>query len=568
MKINLKMKILAISILPILLLGIVTITITLTIVKDSLIYETQESLKGTSAATLAAYEQNSGEYMMSSNGDVWKGSYNVSKSESLVDNIANSSGMDVTFFYGDKRIMTSVKDSEGNRVLGSPAGETIVEKVLNNGEEYFSNAVSLEGTLNYGYFIPVYQKNTDTSPIGMIFVGTDKEAKDDAVNRIIYLVIASVGAIMMVCGIAATVLAFSITGSLKKSINAVQSVAAGELGVQINEQLLLRKDEIGDLSKAINFLKKELTSILKQIIDNTNKLSISSDDLKAESQNTNITMQQVEIAVNAISDNANEQAIDTKNVSDHIIVIGEEISETSMVAEALGGNAEIMRKSSNQAAQTIQKLRIINNDVEDSINIIAAQTNQTNDSVQKIREATELIADIAEESNLLSLNASIEAARAGESGRGFAVVAAQIQKLAVQSSESSYIIEQIVNILINDSNETVNKMQHVKEIIDMQSSNMEDTEKIVGELMNGIENSLSSIEKIEKSTNKLDSSRNQIVKAVEDLNDIAQENASSAQETSSKTIIVTNSSKKIEEESEELKELADTIADTMKHFHM
>ena len=60
------------------------------------------------------------------------------------------------------------------------------------------------------------------------------------------------------------------------------------------------------------------------------------------------------------------------------------------------------------------------------------QTNQTNESVQKINKATELISSIAEETNLLSLNASIEAARAGESGRGFAVVAAQIQKLAEQ----------------------------------------------------------------------------------------------------------------------------------------
>ena len=59
--------------------------------------------------------------------------------------------MDVTFFYGNERIMTSVKDSEGNRILGSPAGDIIVEKVLNGGEEYFSSSVSLDGTMNYGY---------------------------------------------------------------------------------------------------------------------------------------------------------------------------------------------------------------------------------------------------------------------------------------------------------------------------------------------------------------------------------------------------------------------------------
>ena len=173
MRIDLKKKILSVAILPVILLGIVTIIITLTQVKSSLVNEVKDSLRGTASATLAAYNQNSGEYLETENGDVWKGSYNISKSESLVDSIKEESGMDVTFFYGNERIMTSAKDSNGERILGSPAGDIIVEKVLNGGEEYFSSSVSIDGTMNYGYYIPVYQKGTDDNPIGMIFVGTD-----------------------------------------------------------------------------------------------------------------------------------------------------------------------------------------------------------------------------------------------------------------------------------------------------------------------------------------------------------------------------------------------------------
>ena len=87
-----------------------------------MIDEVQEALKGTAAATLAAYDQNTGDYIESSNGDIWKGSYNISKSESLVDRIKENSGMDVTFFYGDRRIMTSALDDNGERILNSPAG--------------------------------------------------------------------------------------------------------------------------------------------------------------------------------------------------------------------------------------------------------------------------------------------------------------------------------------------------------------------------------------------------------------------------------------------------------------
>ena len=133
MRIDLKKKILFISILPILLLGIVTIIVTLSQVKASLINEVKDSLRGTAAATLAAYNQNSGNYLRADNGDVWKGGYNISKSENLLDNIKEESGMDVTFFYENERIMTSAKDSDGNRILGSPAGDVIVEKVLSGG---------------------------------------------------------------------------------------------------------------------------------------------------------------------------------------------------------------------------------------------------------------------------------------------------------------------------------------------------------------------------------------------------------------------------------------------------
>ena len=72
---------------PVVLLGLLSIFFMLTTVHSSMMEEIEEGLKGTAAATLAAYDQNTGDYMESSNGDIWKGSYNISKSESLVDRI-------------------------------------------------------------------------------------------------------------------------------------------------------------------------------------------------------------------------------------------------------------------------------------------------------------------------------------------------------------------------------------------------------------------------------------------------------------------------------------------------
>lgn len=565
---KLKIKILAVAVLPMILLGMVAIIITMTKVKGSLVDEVKNALKGTASATLSAYEQNSGEYMMAENGDVWKGGYNISKSESLVDDIKENSGMEVTFFYGNQRIMTSARDKNGERILGSPAGDVIVEKVLNQGEEYFSKAVSLDGVMYYGYYIPVYQKGTAANPIGMVFVGTDKEIKDTAINRIIWMIVIAVLIVMVLCVAVAIVLSFSITSSLQKGIGALQTVATGELSSIVDRRLVDRKDEIGDLAKAIETLKQELKKILMQIAETMGKLAVASDGLGITAKETNNTMKQVENSVNVITENATEQARNTKNTSDNIMLMGNQISETSKEVQALNKNADVMRHASEQAAITIQELRRINEEVEQSIETITRQTNQTNESAQKIREATDFITSIAEETNLLSLNASIEAARAGESGRGFAVVASQIQKLAEQSNESSRTIEEITNALMNDSGVAVETMQHVKEIIDTQSKNMSDTEQIVSEVMDGIGISLKSIEQIEATTLQLEHSRNQMVQSVEDLTEIAQKNASGIQQTCAQTTEVADTFERIEENALNLKEIADELSEAMRYFHL
>lgn len=568
MRISLKKKIVSAGVLPILLLGIVTIMITLTMVKGSLIGEVEESLRGTAAATLAAYEQNSGDYLQAANGDIWKGGYNISKSENVVDNIKANSGMDVTFFYGDKRIMTSATDKNGERILGSPAGETIVEKVLRGGEDYFSQGVSLDGVINYGYYIPVYQKGNSATPIGMIFVGTDKAEKDQAVNRILYTIIGAVVIVMAVCMLIAFIFSTSVTTSLRKSIGLVQTVARGELGVEADKKLLARNDEIGDLSKAIGRLQQELKNILTQISTNTELLLTASDSLEKTAEETTETMHGVENAVMSIAKGADEQARNSVSASENVTQMGERIMATSMEVDSLNENAGSMRSSSDKAAETMKQLHQINEDVLASIDQITKQTNETNEAAQKIREATEVITEIAEETNLLSLNASIEAARAGEQGRGFAVVAAQIQKLAEQSNASSKAIEEIINELIHNSDEAVATMEHVQKIVGSQSENLISTEQIVEEVSAGIGQSLGSISQIGESTVQLKEAREAIIETMKGLTEIAEQNAANTQETSAVTNEVASNFEKVEESAKQLKDIAGELEGSVKHFRM
>ena len=551
---------------PVVLLGLLSIFFMLTTVHSSMMEEIEEGLKGTAAATLAAYDQNTGDYMESSNGDIWKGSYNISRSESLVDRIRDNTGMDVTFFYGDRRIMTSAVDSNGDRILNSPAGDRIVEKVLQNGEEYFSSAVSLDGVMNYGYFMPVYQNGSDDEIIGMVFVGTDKENKDAVVNGIIFGIGAAVCVAMILCIGVGLKLATSISHNIKKSISIMGKVAEGDLTVWVDDKMLKRKDEIGDLSRVTVKLKDTLKGILKGISENSASLLEASRALGNAADTTNGTMNEVQNAVSQVVANSTEQSRNSESTSENMRIMGEHITETSTEVDTLNQNAASMQKSSKKTADTLAQLCSINEEVERIIGEVKEQTDRTNVSIQKINTAMEFITSIAEETNLLSLNASIEAARAGESGRGFAVVADQIKKLAEQSNQSGHEIEETTRELMEDSAREMEIMQRMQEIITEQSGSMQETRANVSEVLKEIEASMQSILQIRESTGRLAESRGEVMEAVEQLSQIAHDNVDSTQQTYTETQEVLDTFKQVYDSAGQLKKIADELAESMQYF--
>ena len=563
---SIQKKILSMTIGPVVLLGLLSIFFMLTTVRSSMMEEIEEGLKGTAAATLAAYDQNTGDYMESSNGDIWKGSYNISRSESLVDRIRDNTGMDVTFFYGDRRIMTSAVDSNGDRILNSPAGDRIVEKVLQNGEEYFSSAVSLDGVMNYGYFMPVYQNGSDDEIIGMVFVGTDKENKDAVVNGIIFGIGAAVCVAMILCIGVGLKLATSISHNIKKSISIMGKVAEGDLTVWVDDKMLKRKDEIGDLSRVTVKLKDTLKGILKGISENSASLLEASRALGNAADTTNGTMNEVQNAVSQVVANSTEQSKNSESTSENMRIMGEHITETSTEVDTLNQNAASMQKSSKKTADTLAQLCHINEEVERIIGEVKEQTDRTNASIQKINAAMEFITSIAEETNLLSLNASIEAARAGESGRGFAVVADQIKKLAEQSNQSGHEIEETTKALMEDSAREMEIMQRMQEIITEQSGSMQETRANVSEVLKEIEDSMQSILQIRESTGRLAESRGEVMEAVEQLSQIAHDNVDSTQQTYTETQEVLDTFKQVYDSAGQLKKIADELAESMQYF--
>lgn len=562
---SIRKKILLIAIAPVLILGILSIIFTFTIMKNTMMNEIEEALRGTAAATLAAYDQNTGDYLKASNGDIWKGSYNISKSESLVDRIKENTGMDVTFFYGSERIMTSAVDSNGDRILDSVAGDVIVENVLNNGNNYFSKAVSIDGTLNYGYYMPVYQ-NGSSDIVGMVFVGTNKEEKDAVIRNIMMIIGAAVCIVMVVCAGIAIKMSSSLSKDIKISIDVVKEVAGGNLDIWVDDRLMKKKDEVGELSRITVTLRDTMKAVIKDISSNAKTILEAGNNLKEVADKTSVTMEEVRSAVAIVTQNSGEQAQHSKNTSEYMKIMGNDITETSDEVELLSNNAISMQQSGKQAQETLVKLCTINKDVENIINEVQTQTEQTNNSIQEIHSATELISSIAEQTNMLSLNASIEAARAGESGRGFAVVAEQIKKLADESKTSSKEIDKTSKELIEASQKSVEVMKQMQAIITSQSESMNETQNVVESVLNAIESSMDSIGLIKTKAKKLENSRNEVIQAVSQLSETSQHNVEETIKTHDETVEVADTFKDVAQSAKRLQQIAGQLADSVDYF--
>lgn len=330
--------------------------------------------------------------------------------------------------------------------------------------------------------------------------------------------------------------------------------------------LLGRNDEIGKMGRAATKLRTALVDAFRQISEQSDNVARAAAALSSEVQQSNETVGQVETAVSEIASGATNQAQETQKATENVIKIGEMVEDTKKQVVHLDANARTMDSASTTAQQTLGHLTETNAQTRQAVDLIYEKTRTTNVSAQKIKEVTSVITSIAEETNLLSLNASIEAARAGEQGRGFAVVAGQIQKLADQSNESAREIEQIVDSLIKDSDEAVATMDEVRAVIDRQDETVQNTGADFGKVKKGIDASTQSVSSITEFINRLDEARIGVVDVVQNLTAIAEENAASTEQTSASTTMVRGTISTMAKSAVQLGEIAQKLQGAMDIF--
>lgn len=337
---------------------------------------------------------------------------------------------------------------------------------------------------------------------------------------------------------------------------------------ELQTRLANRKDEIGHMGRSLDYLTQSLKGVVANIKTKSAQVMDAANVLDSDASETSTTMEQVEQAVNDIAEGATTQAGETQRAEEQVVEMGNMVQETNDEVEKLLAFAQDMHECTAQASQILKALEQVNARAEENIDIIAEQTNTTNEAAMKISEATHLITSIAEETNLLALNASIEAARAGEQGKGFGVVASEIQKLAEQTNESAAHIEEIVQELLQDAEKAVETMYGVKEIMHTQSDHVEQTQSAFEQVQSGVQESIEGINRISGHTTRLNDARENVVGIVRNLTAIAEANAAGTEQTSASTTEVGAIMEDISGKSTAMRQAAQELDEGMNIFKL
>ena len=449
--------------------------------------------------------------------------------------------------------------------IGAEIQEENISKVIELAKGSDGAAASHEFVENGKDMLALYQYMPDRDWVLVIL--TDREVAFAPVYQMTIL-------LLIICAVILVVISLGVWGSgqfIAKDIVKVSQMIheIGTLDLTLRHKLERfgsRKDEVGMIAKATQHLTDAVSHAVQMIQEKSSELLDVSETLHSGADITKGSVENVEKAINEIAESTIQQATDTQQAVGTVRHIGEAIEKTMNETETLSEYAGSIQKTSEEMRNTVRGLSEVNGNTEQAIDEISAQTISTNESAMKIKDAAQLITSIAEETNMLSLNASIEAARAGEQGRGFAVVASQIQKLAEQSNDSAKLIDSIIVNLIEDSNNAVETMHKMKDIMLEQSKQLTYTEEQFSEIYSNIEVTKQGITTIYDSVRNMNKERLVVVDVVQKLSEIASDNAAGTEQILASTEMLETTVRDVSDASEQLVTVSSNIGESVSGF--
>lgn len=469
--------------------------------------------------------------------------------------------IELTFFEGDTRFITSIKDKSGNRVEGTKASEE-VWNIVKTGKDYQSDGIDISGVKYYVYYTPVC--TDDGKVIGMAFAGEKEAIVNDARNNLMISFVKIALVLTVVYLIILIWLARIIRKPIAKTAADIENIANGNISNEISGSSQIA--ETDKLITASRILKEKLNDIVSGVNEHVLNLQQDTASLKERADFCNDGTKQISQAMEELSVTAVTLAENVQDVNAKSLEMGNAITDIDGDVQVLSDNSNHMDKANEDAAKSIETVLDSSNRSSAIVEKITNQIEETNQAISSINEAVDLIMDITGQTSLLSLNASIEAARAGQAGRGFAVVADEIKKLSEQSAQGADTIKQVADNIFEKSNESVALVNEVRELIGKEQEDISVTKESFEILSKTINDNLVAVSRISEKTKQLDTIKQAIIGNINDLSAISEENAASNQEVSANITNIAESIDEMNAATGHVNNISEELAQLMEYF--
>jgi methyl-accepting chemotaxis protein len=468
--------------------------------------------------------------------------------ESRVDAIKEMIGMEITLFKGDTRLMTSIKGADGKRIIGTRLNNPTLEtKVLKNGETVLGKAEILNSPYNTIYW-PM--KDIDGKIVGIWFVGDSVAHQSSAENRALMIVsLCSLGIALLLALLSAW-----IGGKIALPIHKVTDYAVQVADGNLDAPLSVRSSDevgllIGALQSMIRVLKERISEAeatgvrAREQSEKAHEAKLTAEaageEARKKQKNMLAAANRLEEAINVIRKASGDLTARMRQAEDdagrqaeHLTESAGAITQMSSAAREVAMNAVNAKDFSVQTREKASEGEKIVENAIDSIkevqkDSLALKEDMTvlGEHAKAISQVMNVISDIADQTNLLALNAAIEAARAGEAGRGFAVVADEVRKLAEKTMASTGDVSHAVTAIRQSMDKSMTQVDTTVTNIEQATSLATLSGEALREIVKMADDTSSQVEGIVTACEQQSAASENISRSVNEMNAIAGQTA-------------------------------------------